>query len=80
MRSCTFSMTVELPCGGSLAWMAPELLKGNDASVTSDIRAFAMIALELFTRLLKSRIRPALRSGYCKGHRIGPPTSECVPT
>ncbi|KAL4073660.1 putative LRR-like protein kinase 3, partial [Scleroderma citrinum] len=43
MRSCTFSMTVELPCGGSLAWMAPELLKGNDASVTSDIRAFAMI-------------------------------------
>ncbi|KAI6096355.1 kinase-like domain-containing protein [Pisolithus croceorrhizus] len=49
----TFTMTVNSPCGGSLYWMAPELVEaGGDmhATVESDIWAFGMTALELFTR------------------------------
>ncbi|KAL4066742.1 kinase-like domain-containing protein [Scleroderma yunnanense] len=44
------SMTVDLHCGGMLAWMAPEILHGSEVSVASDIWAFGMTALELFAR------------------------------
>ncbi|KAL4069224.1 kinase-like domain-containing protein [Scleroderma citrinum] len=36
--------------GGTLRWMAPELLDDEIASVQSDVWAFGMTALELFTR------------------------------
>ncbi|KAI5989525.1 kinase-like domain-containing protein [Pisolithus albus] len=46
----TFSMTVEAIRGGSYQWMAPELLENCPASKASDVWAFGMTALELFTR------------------------------
>ncbi|KAL4064746.1 kinase-like domain-containing protein [Scleroderma yunnanense] len=39
------------PCrGGTLKWMAPEVLDNQNLSVESDVWAFGMTALELFTR------------------------------
>ncbi|KAI6045342.1 kinase-like domain-containing protein [Pisolithus marmoratus] len=48
----SFTMTVKSPCGGSLYWMAPELVEAMgelNATIQSDIWAFGMTALELFT-------------------------------
>ncbi|KAG6325705.1 hypothetical protein ID866_13384, partial [Astraeus odoratus] len=53
LSTSSFSMTVELSCGGSLRWMAPELLHNySKASAESDLWSFGMTILELFTRLL----------------------------
>ncbi|KAI6010018.1 hypothetical protein EDC04DRAFT_817435 [Pisolithus marmoratus] len=46
----TFSMTVDAKRGGSCHWMAPELLDDCSSSKESDVWAFGMTALELFTR------------------------------
>ncbi|KAI5989522.1 kinase-like domain-containing protein, partial [Pisolithus albus] len=46
----SFNMTVEAIRGGSYQWMAPELLDNCAASNASDVWAFGMTALELFTR------------------------------
>ncbi|KAG6333029.1 hypothetical protein ID866_6064 [Astraeus odoratus] len=51
LTKSTFTMTISLPRGGSLPWMAPERLDDYDASAESDIWAFGMTMLELFTRL-----------------------------
>ncbi|KIO08790.1 hypothetical protein M404DRAFT_326328 [Pisolithus tinctorius Marx 270] len=46
----TFNMTTEATRGGSLPWMAPELLNDFVASKESDMWAYGMTILELFTR------------------------------
>ncbi|KIO14138.1 hypothetical protein M404DRAFT_120377, partial [Pisolithus tinctorius Marx 270] len=46
----TFSMTIDTIRGGSCHWMAPELLDDCPASMASDVWAFGMTTLELFTR------------------------------
>ncbi|KAI6095301.1 kinase-like domain-containing protein [Pisolithus croceorrhizus] len=48
----TFSMTVDPKRGITLNWTAPELLDDSPASMASDVWAFGMTALELFTRAL----------------------------
>ncbi|KAI6097179.1 kinase-like domain-containing protein [Pisolithus thermaeus] len=48
----TFSMSVDPERGFSLHWMAPELLDDGHASMASDVWAFGMTVLELFTRAL----------------------------
>ncbi|KAI6161241.1 kinase-like domain-containing protein [Pisolithus thermaeus] len=49
----TFKMTVDTIHGGSLRWMAPELLDdGGPSSMASDVWALGMTALELFTRAI----------------------------
>ncbi|KAI6127878.1 kinase-like domain-containing protein [Pisolithus croceorrhizus] len=51
----SFTMTVNSPCGGSLYWMAPELVEAGEnmhATAESDIWAYGMTALELFTAVL----------------------------
>ncbi|KAI6006308.1 kinase-like domain-containing protein [Pisolithus orientalis] len=55
LENSTFSMTVSREVGGSLRWMAPELvdtLGSQDPrfTVETDIWAFAMTTLQLFTR------------------------------
>ncbi|KAI6158414.1 kinase-like domain-containing protein [Pisolithus thermaeus] len=45
----SFKMTVDAIRGGSYHWMAPELLDDCAASMESDVWAFGMTALELFT-------------------------------
>ncbi|KAI6123747.1 kinase-like domain-containing protein [Pisolithus croceorrhizus] len=45
-------MTVNSPCGGSLYWMAPELVEDKGAipaTTKSDVWSFGMTALELLT-------------------------------
>ncbi|KAG6330147.1 hypothetical protein ID866_8942 [Astraeus odoratus] len=42
-------ITFTEPSGGSLNWMAPEILDSGEMSAESDVWAFGMIALELFT-------------------------------
>ncbi|KAI6000347.1 kinase-like domain-containing protein [Pisolithus orientalis] len=51
----TFSMSIDGVCGGSCHWMAPELLSGCPLSVASDVWAFGMTILELFTRAVPFR-------------------------
>ncbi|KAI6100447.1 kinase-like domain-containing protein [Pisolithus croceorrhizus] len=46
----TFSMTVDAESGIALYWVSPELLEGDAASTASDVWAFGMTVLELFTR------------------------------
>ncbi|KAI6107806.1 kinase-like domain-containing protein, partial [Pisolithus croceorrhizus] len=46
----TSSMSVDTPRGGSCRWIAPELLDDCPASTASDVWAFGMTTLELFTR------------------------------
>lgn len=46
----TFNMTFDAIRGGSSHWMAPELLDDGPASIASDVWAFGMTTLELFTR------------------------------
>ncbi|KAI6094887.1 kinase-like domain-containing protein [Pisolithus sp. B1] len=46
----TFSMTADAKCGIALRWAPPELLDDGVASTASDVWAFGMTALELFTR------------------------------
>ncbi|KAI6095302.1 kinase-like domain-containing protein [Pisolithus croceorrhizus] len=48
----TFSMTVDAKRGISFHWTAPELLDDSHASMASDVWAFGMTVLELFTRAL----------------------------
>lgn len=43
-------MTVEPGGGGTIRWIAPEILDGNEISVASDIWAFGMTALVFFYR------------------------------
>ncbi|KAI6107634.1 kinase-like domain-containing protein, partial [Pisolithus croceorrhizus] len=50
LNTSTFNMTVDTPCGGTLDWMASELLDCKPASKPSDVWAFGMTILELFTR------------------------------
>ncbi|KAG6328703.1 hypothetical protein ID866_10387 [Astraeus odoratus] len=47
----SFSFNVPV-AGGSLRWMAPELLIDAAPSIAGDVWAFGMTVLELFTRLL----------------------------
>ncbi|KAI6000339.1 kinase-like domain-containing protein [Pisolithus orientalis] len=46
----TFNMTTEATRGGSFPWMAPELINDCVASKESDMWAYGMTILELFTR------------------------------
>ncbi|KAG6332887.1 hypothetical protein ID866_6205 [Astraeus odoratus] len=51
LTQSSFSMSAPtVRTGGSLPWMAPELLDDNATSAASDIWSFGMTALELFTR------------------------------
>ncbi|KAI6001469.1 kinase-like domain-containing protein [Pisolithus albus] len=45
----TFSMTVDPQKGMTLRWTAPELLDSGHASMASDVWAYGMTVLELFT-------------------------------
>ncbi|KAG6332326.1 hypothetical protein ID866_6765, partial [Astraeus odoratus] len=45
----SLKITLNTPCGGTLNWMAPELLDGGVVSAQGDVWAFGMAALELFT-------------------------------
>ncbi|KAL4065938.1 kinase-like domain-containing protein, partial [Scleroderma citrinum] len=48
---CTFAMTFSDGRGeGTFRWMSPEILEGGEVSTEADVWAFAMTALELFTR------------------------------
>ncbi|KAG6333596.1 hypothetical protein ID866_5496 [Astraeus odoratus] len=52
LTNSSFSMTVEIRCGGSLPWTAPEILDdGCSISPASDVWSFGMTMLELFIRL-----------------------------
>ncbi|KAI6039008.1 kinase-like domain-containing protein, partial [Pisolithus marmoratus] len=46
----SFNVTVDAVRGGSFHWMAPELLDDHAASTETDVWAFGMTILELFTR------------------------------
>ncbi|KAL4066210.1 kinase-like domain-containing protein [Scleroderma citrinum] len=50
LTDSTFSMSTPGRVGGSLPWIPPEMLDGGEASTAGDVWAFAMTALELFTR------------------------------
>ncbi|KAG6329145.1 hypothetical protein ID866_9944 [Astraeus odoratus] len=50
LTKSTFSLTINSPKGGSLPWMAPELLDDGKISAAGDVWAFGMTVLELFTR------------------------------
>ncbi|KAL4069147.1 kinase-like domain-containing protein, partial [Scleroderma citrinum] len=55
LTNSSFDMTVSVPCGGTINWMAPEVLKPPEQkdpclTVESDVWAFGMTILELFTR------------------------------
>lgn len=50
INTSSFNMTVEAIRGGSYQWMAPEFLDNCAATTESDVWAFGMTALELFTR------------------------------
>ncbi|KAG6329705.1 hypothetical protein ID866_9385 [Astraeus odoratus] len=45
----SLKITLTRPRGGTLNWMAPELLDGEVVSAEGDVWAFGMTALELFT-------------------------------
>ncbi|KAI6010019.1 kinase-like domain-containing protein, partial [Pisolithus marmoratus] len=51
----TPNMTVDTIRGGSCHWMAPELLDECPVSMASDVWAFGMTVLELFTRAVPFR-------------------------
>ncbi|KIK21985.1 hypothetical protein PISMIDRAFT_680736 [Pisolithus microcarpus 441] len=57
----TFSMTVVREGGGTPRWMAPEFLDDGHASMASDVWAFGMTVLELFTRLMPFSDCPSLK-------------------
>ncbi|KAI5988617.1 kinase-like protein, partial [Pisolithus albus] len=47
----SFSMSMSRPTGGSVRWMAPEVISSfTNAGAKGDVWAFGMTALELFTR------------------------------
>ncbi|KAI6006161.1 kinase-like domain-containing protein, partial [Pisolithus marmoratus] len=46
----SFSMTTDAIRGGSFPWMAPELLNNGSVSIETDVWAFGMTVVELFTR------------------------------
>ncbi|KIM61394.1 hypothetical protein SCLCIDRAFT_1216059 [Scleroderma citrinum Foug A] len=50
LTNSSFSISISGQIGGSLPWMAPETLEGSEATAAQDVWAFAMTALELFTR------------------------------
>ncbi|KAL4066213.1 kinase-like domain-containing protein [Scleroderma citrinum] len=50
LTDSTFSMSTPGRIEGSLPWIPPEMLDGGEASAARDVWAFAMTALELFTR------------------------------
>ncbi|KIN92659.1 hypothetical protein M404DRAFT_109674, partial [Pisolithus tinctorius Marx 270] len=50
LNESTFSMTTVAIRGGSRRWMAPELFNDCPASKESDMWAYGMTILELFTR------------------------------
>ncbi|KAG6332128.1 hypothetical protein ID866_6965 [Astraeus odoratus] len=69
----SFDMTVELPWGGSLPWMAPERLEYADVSAASDVWAFGMTALHRalqvpFTQVLGSPSSPSLPRPRSQDH------------
>lgn len=72
----SFNLTVSPPCGGTLNWMAPEILdpteQENVCSVRSDVWAFGMTILELYTR---KNPFPDLKNCLAISRRIlsGPP-------
>ncbi|KAG6332469.1 hypothetical protein ID866_6619 [Astraeus odoratus] len=48
----SFSMSATIPTGaGTLRWKAPELLDGDNQTLETDVWAFGMLMLELFTRM-----------------------------
>ncbi|KAI6132357.1 kinase-like domain-containing protein, partial [Pisolithus croceorrhizus] len=71
----SFTMTVNSPCGGSLYWMAPELVEAGEnmlATAESDIWAFGMTALELFTGKVPYHQLKTM-TGILFGIMAGPP-------
>ncbi|KAG6333264.1 hypothetical protein ID866_5827 [Astraeus odoratus] len=50
LSKSTLSTSMVSPRGGSVPWMAPELLDECEMSTAGDVWAFGMTALELFTR------------------------------
>ncbi|KAG6332580.1 hypothetical protein ID866_6509 [Astraeus odoratus] len=46
----SFSLTTSVPLGGTIPWMAPEILDGGKISAEGDVWAFGMTLLELLTR------------------------------
>ncbi|KAL4064354.1 kinase-like protein, partial [Scleroderma citrinum] len=45
LTNSSFSMPTPAEIGGSIAWLAPEMLDGGEPSATRDVWAFAMTAL-----------------------------------
>lgn len=52
LANSSFSMTVDLPCGGSWNWLAPENVESDQYAITlpGDVWAFGMTALVCFLR------------------------------
>lgn len=50
ITNSSFSLSAPANAGGSIHWMAPEILEGNEKSTQGDLWALGMTALELFTR------------------------------
>ncbi|KAI6014350.1 kinase-like domain-containing protein [Pisolithus marmoratus] len=76
----SFSMAVQERCGGSLNWMAPELLDAPDNVVVTpagDVWSFGMTALELFTR---QKPFPDIKNQKCVIARILNGSLPCRPS
>ncbi|KAG6331723.1 hypothetical protein ID866_7365, partial [Astraeus odoratus] len=50
LEGSSFSLTASVHAGGTIPWMAPEILDGGKISAEGDVWAFGMTALELLTR------------------------------
>ncbi|KAL4064646.1 kinase-like domain-containing protein, partial [Scleroderma citrinum] len=56
LKNSSFKITLSLPCGGTYNWMSPEIVESWEredeckTTTQSDVWAFGMTALELFTR------------------------------
>ncbi|KAL4072062.1 kinase-like domain-containing protein, partial [Scleroderma citrinum] len=69
----SLKMTADKICGGTLNWMAPEILDGKEVSAEGDVWAFGMTALELFTGKVPYHDRREYLAVLCAITR-GPPT------
>lgn len=48
LQNSSFSMSVSGPYGGTINWMAPEMLDGGNVSAETDVWAFGMTTLVRF--------------------------------
>lgn len=69
-REGEFCYFVRLPCTGTAAYMAPELLQKGKMTRAADVYSFAMIMVELFTckRLFEGLAQQQVRSCHLLAH------------